>query len=134
MSLCMPVAGAPAHPEPEAGERLYLQHCAACHGARGEGAANWRVPDENGELPAPPHGPEGHTWRHGDGELLHMICNGWRDPFNETERLTMPAFRGVLTGAEAHSVVAFLKTLWTEEQRRFQARRSARERATGEAC
>ena len=37
------------------GQSLYTEHCAACHGANLEGQPDWRTPDENGVLPAPPH-------------------------------------------------------------------------------
>lgn len=104
------------------GQRVYQEHCAACHGAEAEGAPAWEEPNEAGELPAPPHGPEGHTWRHPDPELRHMVEAGWRDPFNKTQRLTMPAFGEVLSDEEIATVIAYLKSLWTDEQRAFQLR------------
>jgi mono/diheme cytochrome c family protein len=104
----------------EKGARIYQQYCASCHGAQGEGAPNWREPNALGELPAPPHGPEGHTWRHSDAMLYRMVSEGWRDPFNETEHLTMPAFEDVLAPREIKAVITYLKTLWTPEQRAFQ--------------
>lgn len=106
------------------GARVYAQHCAACHGANGEGAPDWKRPNAAGELPAPPHGPDGHTWRHSDAMLARMIARGWRDPFNKTSRLTMPAYQDILTAAEIEAVIAYLKSLWTDEQRRFQANES----------
>lgn len=102
------------------GRKIYGKYCAACHGQNGEGAAEWQEQNEQGELPPPPHGPEGHTWRHADAALYHMIAKGWRDPFNETERLTMPAFQEILTPEKTRAVSTYLKTLWTEEQRQFQ--------------
>jgi len=109
------------------GARLYAEHCAACHGAAGEGAPDWKRPNELGELPAPPHGPAGHTWRHSDAVLRRMIAAGWRDPFNKTSRLTMPAFEAVLTEGEIDAVIEYLKTLWTPEQRRYQANEDRKE-------
>lgn len=58
-----------------------------------------------------------------------MIAKGWRDPFNRTQRLTMPAFGAILSDAEIAAVIAYLKTLWTDEQRAFQARRNAEKNA-----
>ena len=104
----------------EVGRAIYRQHCASCHGPQGEGTPDWREPNEQGELPPPPHGPEGHTWRHSDAALYRMISQGWRDPFNKTKRLTMPAFQDVLSPEEIRAVITYLKTLWTPEQRRFQ--------------
>ncbi|WP_316247456.1 c-type cytochrome [Roseobacter fucihabitans] len=37
------------------GAAVYETSCAACHGANLEGQPNWRVSDEEGRLPAPPH-------------------------------------------------------------------------------
>ncbi len=108
----------------DADASLYSQHCASCHGARGEGASGWREPNEQGDLPSPPHDATGHSWRHADAVLYEMIAKGWRDPFNKTETLTMPAFGGVLTPKEIAAVIAYLKTLWTPEQRRLQAEES----------
>lgn len=118
------VASGPADDRVDLGRQIYGQYCAACHGAGGEGQPDWREPNAEGELPAPPHGPEGHTWRHSDEALYHMIAKGWRDPFNETDRLTMPAFEEVLAPKEIKAVVEYLKTLWTDEQRAFQAEES----------
>lgn len=103
-----------------AGRSTYMKYCASCHGASAEGQANWQLPNESGELPAPPHTEKGHTWRHSDRDLVKMITDGWRDPFNQTQRLTMPAFKGVLTPSEIKNVVDYLRTLWTPEQQAFQ--------------
>lgn len=111
----------------KAGSGLYQKHCAACHGIKGEGAPNWQKPDEHGELPPPPHGPDGHTWRHSDAMLHQMISEGWRDHFNKTKRLTMPAFGEVLSPEEIRSVIIYLKTLWIVKQRRFQWQESKRQ-------
>ncbi|MEX1057590.1 MAG: c-type cytochrome, partial [Natronospirillum sp.] len=64
-------SGEPA--EVAQGSQVYEQYCAACHGGQGEGAANWKEPDERGEMPAPPHDITGHTWRHSDAMLFRMI-------------------------------------------------------------
>jgi len=108
----------------EPGRAIYQQYCASCHGANAEGAPNWQVRDLHGELPAPPHDAEGHTWRHSDAELHEMVSKGWRDPFNKTKRLTMPAFGDVLSPPQIRMVITYLKTLWTPEQRQFQAEES----------
>tara|TARA_R110002167_G_scaffold366367_3_gene595488 strand:+ start:11223 stop:11651 length:429 start_codon:yes stop_codon:yes gene_type:complete len=108
----------------DSGYSVYQQHCTACHGATAEGAANWKKPNDQGELPPPPHDPKGHTWRHSDAMLRRMIIQGWRDPFNKTQRLTMPALETVLSPKEIDSVIAYLKTLWTPKQRQFQQQES----------
>jgi mono/diheme cytochrome c family protein len=104
----------------KAGGTIYQQYCASCHGAHGEGAANWTEPDNNGELPAPPHDSEGHTWKHSDAMIYQMVARGWRDPFNKTKRLSMPAFADMLSAEQIRSVITYLKTLWKPQQRLFQ--------------
>lgn len=56
--------------------------------------------------------------------LYRIVQQGWRDPFNKTDRLTMPAFHGQLSHRQTIAVIAYLKTLWTPEQRRFQQEES----------
>lgn len=106
------------------GLRVYQTQCASCHGSHGEGAPNWQKPDGQGEMPPPPHDREGHTWKHADGMLYRIVRDGWRDPFNKTERLTMPAFGKILPPEEIRAVIDYLKTLWAPEQRRFQEEES----------
>ncbi len=124
--IAMARAAGPPAPNPDlvkAGRVVYQQQCASCHGARGEAAPNWQQPDARGELPAPPHDPKGHTWKHSDAMLYRIVRDGWRDPFNKTDSLTMPAFARVLSPKETRAVITYLKTLWTPEQRRFHPRR-----------
>ena len=123
LSACQAGEEGPPPPDPELvalGRQVYQQNCASCHGAAGEGQPDWERPGAAGELPAPPHDSTGHTWKHSDAMLYHIVRQGWRDPFNKTERLTMPAFEGVLSPREIRAVITYLKTLWTEEQRQFQ--------------
>jgi len=119
-----PASTDPAPANVAQGQQIYQQYCAACHGQQAEGAANWKKPDEKGEMPPPPHDETGHTWRHSDAMLFKMIAKGWRHPFNKTDRLTMPAFEDALTEQEIQSVIEYLKTLWTDEQREYQATES----------
>jgi mono/diheme cytochrome c family protein len=109
------------------GRAVYGQYCASCHGPRSEGAKNWTRPDASGNLPAPPHDDSGHTWRHGDKQLVELIQNGWRDRFNKTEALTMPPFKDKLSHEEIRAVIAFFKSLWSQEHRRWQFEESRRE-------
>jgi mono/diheme cytochrome c family protein len=110
--------------EVKSGHAVYAQYCASCHGANAEGAPNWQEPDKHGELPAPPHNAQGHTWRHSDAELYEMVSKGMRDPFNKTTRLTMPPFGDTLSPEQIRAVITYLKTLWTPEQRSFQSEES----------
>ncbi|HVB78741.1 MAG TPA: cytochrome c [Candidatus Binataceae bacterium] len=106
---------------------IFEKNCASCHGARGEGAPHWEHRDAKGELPPPPLDAGGHAWKHADGMLYRLVEAGWRDPFNKTERLTMPAFGGKLSPQQIRAIIGYLKTLWTPAQRRFQLGESRRE-------
>jgi mono/diheme cytochrome c family protein len=137
LAACERSTDAPPPPDPDMvalGRRVYQQNCASCHGARGEGTANWEVPDAAGELPPPPHDPTGHTWKHSDRMLYHIVLQGWRDPFNRTDRLTMPAFQDILSPMEIRAVITYLKTLWTPEQQQFQWQESQDEPFTDSAA
>ena len=114
---------APQH-SATAGRQIYEAQCAACHGTRGEGQPNWERLNAAGELPAPPHDRTGHTWKHSDAMLYRIVAEGWRDPFNKTQRLAMPSFKERLKPEEIRLVVDYLKTLWTPQQRAFQREES----------
>lgn len=123
LSACQTGDGGPPPSDPDMvalGQQVYQQQCASCHGAAGEGQPDWETLNALGELPAPPHDSTGHTWKHSDAMLYRIVTQGWRDPFNRTERLTMPAFGGVLSVREIRAVIAYLETMWTDQQRRFQ--------------
>ena len=47
-----PASTDPAPANVAQGQQIYQQYCAACHGQQAEGAANWKKPDEKGEMPA----------------------------------------------------------------------------------
>ncbi|WP_255554975.1 cytochrome c [Moritella sp. 24] len=108
------------------GLKVYQQNCSVCHGQNAEGALSWKVPNSLGELPAPPHNQDGHTWRHSDAMLQRMIKTGWRDPFNKTKRLTMPAFGETLSPIEINAVIDYMKTLWTPAQVEYQQKENSR--------
>ena len=44
-----------------AGQQLYADNCASCHGASLEGQPDWRRRLDTGRMPAPPHDDSGHT-------------------------------------------------------------------------
>jgi mono/diheme cytochrome c family protein len=90
------------------GRPIYVAQCAYCHGD-----ATTRPP----MLTAPPHGDDGHTWHHSDRQLVKWILDGVPGGH-------MPRFRGHLSEAEVHAVLAYIKTFWSEEVRQYQRRLS----------
>ena len=95
-------------PDPAHGASIYAEHCLVCHGVAATGDP--AIPT------APPHGPEGHTWHHADGQLVQIILGELQFPGR-----TMPSFKGKLTEAEVLDVLAYLKTGWEPDQLEFQA-------------
>ncbi|GIX09304.1 cytochrome c [Elioraea sp.] len=110
------------------GQAVYVEHCAACHGARLEGQPDWQVRGPDGLLPAPPHDASGHTWHHGDDTLLRIVRDGMA-ALVPGYRTTMPAFAGVLSDAEIRDVLAWIRSTWPPRLQAIQAEITARERA-----
>lgn len=110
-----------------AGERLYLRHCASCHGADLEGQPDWRRRNADGRLPAPPHDDTGHTWHHDDQLLFEIVKYGLVPPrAPEGYRSDMPAYDGVLSDAEIRDILAYIASRWSDETRERRAQRLGR--------
>jgi len=103
------------------GRDTYRQSCASCHGADAEGASSWPTPEPDGLPPAPPHDDSGHTWHHSDRVLYETIHMGMGDPLRPGSPLRMPAFDDKLSDTEIWAVVEYFKSLWTQENRLYQA-------------
>jgi mono/diheme cytochrome c family protein len=108
------------------GEKLYAQHCAACHGAKLEGQPNWRARLPNGRMPAPPHDDGGHTWHHPDDVLFGITKYGLVPPYAPPGyESDMPAFKDVLSDAEIRAVLAYITSHWSREIRKLRAEMTA---------
>jgi mono/diheme cytochrome c family protein len=118
IAACTPSGVSPE--QIERGRQIYATHCAECHGAKGEGQRP-DAPlerDETGRYPAPPHDGTGHTWHHDDDLLFRIVRDGGMgDPKDFYE---MPVFGDKLTDEEILAVLAYIKTLWSDEQREMQ--------------
>jgi mono/diheme cytochrome c family protein len=106
----------------ELGRATYDQHCASCHGLNGEGQADWKIPNADGSLPAPPHNVSGHTWHHAEAQLLDIIAQGGTIYMPES---TMPGFEDLLSQAEMEATLAYIKRWWGPDELDFQAEVSA---------
>lgn len=104
-----------------AGEVLYQQHCASCHGRHLEGQPNWKTRLPNGRLPAPPHDETGHTWHHADEALFGMVKNGLAPYAGGNYQSDMPAFGGMLSDDQIWSVLAYIKSRWPQRIQGAQA-------------
>ena len=110
-----------------AGEELYGQNCAACHGANLEGQENWRTPDADGRLPAPPHDKSGHTWHHPDSLLFTYTKLGGQETLAAQGiefDSGMPGFGEQLSDEEIWNILSYIKSTWPERERAAQAERT----------
>lgn len=111
-----------------AGQFLYADNCASCHGAQMEGQPNWRRAGEYGVLPAPPHNATGHTWHHDNALLFNYTKLGGKgalaqmgiDNFNSG----MPAFETALSDSDIWDILAYIRSTWPERQQAAQASRN----------
>src|SRR5919204_2729899 len=108
----------------ERGERLYNVYCATCHG--GADAAQGSAP--RASYP-PPHNSSGHTWQHPTCELEAIVRDGGDDTTRALRAtqappgaVQMPSFKDRLSADEIDAILAYIKTMWTDEQRHSQER------------
>ena len=104
------------------GGQLYATHCASCHGKNLEGEPDWRNPKPSGQLPAPPHDANGHTWHHSDRQLFDITKQGGQPFMPQGLTSAMPAFETVLADGDIWAVLAFIKSRWPAEIRARQER------------
>ena len=108
----------------KAGETLYTNNCASCHGVRLEGQKDWRKKGADGGFPASPHDETGHTWHHGDGLLFDYTKYGGMAALevrgHKNFKSGMPGFGKVLSDQEIWDILAFIKSTWSEQVRAFQ--------------
>ncbi|SHH97142.1 c-type cytochrome [Marivita hallyeonensis] len=98
------------------GSVVYNEYCAVCHGADLEGQVEeWRQPDADGFLPAPPHDETGHTWHHADDLLINIVTRGTEAIVGGTYKSNMMGFGDVLSREEIEDVLAFIKSTWSDE-------------------
>ncbi len=109
------------------GQAVYAANCASCHGANLEGQPDWRIRQENGRLPAPPHDGTGHSWHHPDQILFGITKYGLSQYATPDYQSDMPVFEGVLTDAEIWATLAYIKSRWPSDI-------AARQRAVTESA
>jgi mono/diheme cytochrome c family protein len=115
VALAIAGCGEPA-PDLALGERIYVQHCASCHGAKLEGQPNWRQRLPNGRMPAPPHDDSGHTWHHPEAVLFGITKYGLVPPYAPANYASdMLAFGGTLSDDEIGAVLAYIASHWSAD-------------------
>lgn len=110
------------------GQTLYAENCAACHGAELEGQPDWRTPNEDGILPAPPHDETGHTWHHDNALLFDYTKLGGKGALAargiDDFASGMPAFDGVISDDDIWDILAYIRSTWPEREQASQASRN----------
>ncbi len=102
------------------GMEVYAAQCAACHGAQLEGQPGWRRRGADNRLPAPPHDASGHTWHHPDEMLITITKHGPAAVLTTPYESNMPAYAGVLSDADIHAALSYIKSTWPAKIRRYQ--------------
>jgi mono/diheme cytochrome c family protein len=93
------------------GKAVYEKYCIECHGNGGKGPpGDWRVRDADGHFPPPPLDDSAHAWHHPTAALLQVIREG--SPQGQGK---MPAWQDRLAGQDMQDVVAYIKSLWSDE-------------------
>ncbi|MGB3246525.1 MAG: cytochrome c [Sulfitobacter sp.] len=129
------VAASPASADHEldgrdiaAGQALYAENCASCHGIALKGQPNWQSPNADGVLPAPPHDATGHTWHHDNATLFEYTKLGGKGAlavrgvtgFNSG----MPAFEETLSDDDIWNILAYIRSTWPAREQQAQASRN----------
>ncbi len=108
------------------GKEIYAANCASCHGDNLEGQPNWRSPDADGYLPAPPHDKSGHTWHHPDEALFGLTKLGVVKYANlKDHKSNMPAYEDILSDDEIIAVLSYIKSTWPKDIREMHDQRNA---------
>lgn len=92
------------------GRKLFNTYCQACHGSDAKGQHT--TPGFNPKSPPPIMAPalddSAHGWHHSDADLTNTILNG-----SPRQGSPMVAWKGQLARADAESLVAYIKSLWS---------------------
>ncbi len=98
--------------EEKRGYALYQEKCQACHGKDGNGE-NYSIESLTNKdyIMAPALDASAHAWHHTDEALQEMILEG------STRTSRMAAWRKAgLSESDAHDLVAYIKSLWTQRE------------------
>ncbi len=115
------------------GKALYKEYCASCHGVELEGQEDWKTPNDDGSLKAPPHDASGHTWHHSD-RLLFFYSKYGGDEALKTIGVTgvksaMPAFKDVLDDSQIWKILSYIKSTWPKREAEYQKKISDQDAA-----
>ena len=98
--------------EEKRGRAIYREKCLACHGKDGNGE-NYSVESLTNKnyIMAPALDASAHAWHHTDEALQKLILEG------SARTSRMAAWKNTgLTENDAHDLVAYIKSLWTQRE------------------
>jgi len=92
------------------GRKMFVQHCAGCHGENAAATPDWRKTDASGNYPPPPLNGSAHAWHHPLSVLRETINQGGV-PLGGV----MPGFADKLSAQETDTIIAWFQSLWPDE-------------------
>jgi len=92
------------------GQRVFVTHCAKCHGVNAEGDALWRKMGDDGKYPPPPLNGTGHAWHHSRAVLKNAIENG-----SKPGQGNMPGWKDKLSSEEIENVISWFQSKWSDQ-------------------
>ena len=102
------------------GKELYQANCASCHQPNLSGQVGWKEKvDADGHRLAPPLNGTGHTWHHDDKTLFYITKYGLAKLVPKYEGKMM-GFGDKLNDQEIKSVLAYIKSFWSNEYYQYQ--------------
>lgn len=92
------------------GKKLYTWYCQSCHGIDGVGGQPipWSIRRPDYIVP-PALDDSQHAWHHSDENLIQTILEG------SPRTSQMPAWKSVLSKRDAADLVAYMKSLWSDQ-------------------
>jgi mono/diheme cytochrome c family protein len=102
------------------GKEVYKTNCASCHQPNLSGQVGWKDKlDNDGHRLAPPMNGTGHTWHHDDKTLFYITKYGLAKLVPKYEGKMM-GFDDQLNDQEIKSVLAYIKSFWTDDKYQYQ--------------
>ncbi len=93
----------------KAGEQVFKNNCAQCHGAKAQSTPNWRQKLSDSSYPPPPLNGSAHAWHHPMKALIFQIDNGGKAFGGK-----MPGFGNVLSKKKTKEAIAYFQHFWND--------------------
>ena len=103
----------------KAGEQVFKNNCAACHGTKAQSTPNWRTKLADGSYPPPPLNGTAHAWHHPMKALEYTVKNGGKAFGGK-----MPGFGNVLSQQQTKEAIAYFQHFWNDDIYNDWAKRS----------